>query len=316
MKKLFLASWILLSQSAFALEFYTTMGLEPDKWASIWLIKTHISQDSTINFVDDLTQIPSSAVSEEFVSFDISGAQIVRTANNSLFYNLINKYAVPKHNNDVQIISEVIHDLEINTWEENKNQLTDLVEVAFRQLQFQYENREVPFSCYMGFFNNLSDKIRDTAIKAITLQDLRYDCNSGYRIEPDQVNELHYRQILSAIAEGKNVVFIDTRQIEEFREASIPGAIRMSLTQAKRSSVDSLMEADLIIPYCVKDFRAYEVAKALNDRGLERVAIMNPYGLKGWIELGLPIKKQHQDLKESVSQLKSCSQNVARCVSK
>jgi len=50
--------------------------------------------------------------------------------------------------------------------------------------------------------------------------------------------------------------------------------------------------ADYVVSYCVKDFRGFEMAKALAEAGVEHSVIMRPYGIKGWAALGLPITGQ------------------------
>ena len=45
----------------------------------------------------------------------------------------------------------------------------------------------------------------------------------------------------------------------------------------------------MVIPYCVKDFRGFEVAKRLKLLGAQSVGLMNPYGISGWRASGLPV---------------------------
>jgi len=108
-----------------------------------------------------------------------------------------------------------------------------------------------------------------------------------------QVAELDLPTVLATMESKKQLVFIDTREAFEFREGHIPGAINLTLRQIESldensTVMQSLVDADLVIAYCVKDFRGFEAARKLRKLGVN-AAIMNPYGIKGWRNAGLPI---------------------------
>ncbi|WP_164833039.1 hypothetical protein [Vibrio mytili] len=48
---------------------------------------------------------------------------------------------------------------------------------------------------------------------------------------------------------------------------------------------------DYIVPYCLKDFRGFETAKVLKNKGLKNVVLMEPAGFNGWRSAGLPTEK-------------------------
>jgi rhodanese-related sulfurtransferase len=96
------------------------------------------------------------------------------------------------------------------------------------------------------------------------------------------INTVPIDQLAQEIKEGKKIVFLDTREPEEFAETRIPNAINVPLRHVNAELVASLRDADRVIPYCLKDFRGFEAAKMLKRHGLNNVVLMYPHGLKGW----------------------------------
>ena len=95
--------------------------------------------------------------------------------------------------------------------------------------------------------------------------------------------------VLEEIAEGKKVVFVDAREHPEYAEGHIPGAIDLPLRRIDDATRDAIGKADLVVAYCIKDFRGYEVARRLQELGVPNTHIMHPYGLNGWKDRGLPV---------------------------
>lgn len=96
-------------------------------------------------------------------------------------------------------------------------------------------------------------------------------------------------ELVEAIKNNKSVLFIDTREPEEFAESHIPSAKNVSLRDVKTIDKSELSQYDFVVPYCLKDFRGFEVARALIESGLGNVTMMDPPGLNGWKQLGLPV---------------------------
>lgn len=48
-------------------------------------------------------------------------------------------------------------------------------------------------------------------------------------------------------------------------------------------------DADLVIPYCLKDFRGFEGAKKLQAQGLDNVGLVEGFGINAWKRAELPI---------------------------
>jgi rhodanese-related sulfurtransferase len=130
------------------------------------------------------------------------------------------------------------------------------------------------------------------------------------------VQKVPTEQVLAWIAEGKRVIFVDARESEEFDEEHIPGAVNLSLAQLEKADPKDFQEADLIIAYCMKDFRGYEVAKALRRAGFPQSAIMREYGLAGWKKQGLPTVIRDAQEIEARRKLEDCARNPQACAKK
>lgn len=85
---------------------------------------------------------------------------------------------------------------------------------------------------------------------------------------------------------GDTVVFLDTREGGEYQEGHIDGAWNLPLREVENlteSEITTLVQADLVIPYCMKDFRGYEVARALKKHGIkDNIRLIEGYGLSAW----------------------------------
>ena len=66
--------------------YYTWDGLEPDKWASVWLMKRHIDPQS------EVTIVPVGAVMRNAVALDIPGAKYKRMHGLSTFELLSSEF--------------------------------------------------------------------------------------------------------------------------------------------------------------------------------------------------------------------------------
>lgn len=121
-------------------------------------------------------------------------------------------------------------------------------------------------------------------------------------------------EILGLIAQGKRVVFVDAREAPEFEEEHIPGAINLTLREINQLTPEVIGEADIVIGYCLKDFRGYEVAKALHRIGVRNVHTMESPGLNGWKARRLPIYSAGKVTEENaLSNLLDCAKNVKNC---
>jgi rhodanese-related sulfurtransferase len=128
------------------------------------------------------------------------------------------------------------------------------------------------------------------------------------------IGTLTQAQILDAIRQGKKVWFIDAREPEEFAEEHLPHAILLPLRDVDGDTISLFAPDDIIISYCLKDFRGYEVARALLIAGKRRVYTMQAHGLNGWRARGLPryIRGRVSD-EQAMQQLLACTQKNAPC---
>lgn len=95
--------------------------------------------------------------------------------------------------------------------------------------------------------------------------------------------------LVAASNAGTSVLYIDTREPEEFAESHIPGAINIPLRDAGEADIQLLAGNKYVVPYCLKDLRAFEVARTLMSGGLSNVRMLEPSGLRGWQAQGLPV---------------------------
>ena len=117
------------------------------------------------------------------------------------------------------------------------------------------------------------------------------DFRPVHRERPPLIAAASAEDVLRLVRDGKRVVFVDAREPAEFREERIPGAINLTLRQVQSMDTTELGSPDLVIAYCIKDFRGYEVAKALDRAGVANVHVLAEVGIQGWKKLGLPTEK-------------------------
>lgn len=272
-------------------EFYTWNGLEPDKWASAWLINRYISP------VSKITIVPVGAKLNGATAFDIPEAVYRRRHGLSTYEGLLHAYGLE---NDPVLarIGAIINHIEVSPWTTPDGEDVVVVESRYRDLQIQFARTQVPDHCYSGFFDRLYGLLESTpSAPDVASLDAGLEATSVCRdrIEPiakqlqPTVLEYPINNLLEMLKNGKKVVFVDTREAAEYDEFHIPGAVNVRLRDVNPETAALFAGADLVISYCIKDFRGYEVAQALHGVGVHPVGIMNPYGLKGWKDLGLPV---------------------------
>jgi len=291
-----------------AKQYYTWEGLEPDRWGSVWLMKRHIDPSSNISIV------PVGARMRDATAIATPNAPIKRTHGRSTYENLVEAFEQTGDPVLMQI-GDIINELEISPWSKSSPSVA-VVERQFRELQYKYNRVDVPVECYAGFFDALY-----ASLKGAELEDLEALASS---LEPDTVCKvskgavaqisdkpvLEYpvHHVLNMINANKKVVFVDTREDEEFDEYRIPGAVNLKLREVNEAIAPQFADADLVISYCIKDFRGYEVALAMSRAGVKNVGIMNPFGLKGWKDTGLPVAGGKVSDEEALIKLKEIAE--------
>jgi len=122
------------------------------------------------------------------------------------------------------------------------------------------------------------------------------------------VRRLESHVVLDHIAADRKVVFIDVREPAEYDEFHIPGAVNIQLRDIAPDLKTRFESADLVIPYCIKDFRGFEMARSLAEIGVNNVGIMQPYGIAGWRHAGLPVASRGGlSENEALDKLTSCA---------
>ena len=137
------------------------------------------------------------------------------------------------------------------------------------------------------------------------------------RSEPLIVPAVSADTVLSYIREGRKVIFIDSRESAEFAESHIPGAINVSLRDLQElgpRAKQLLQDPDLVVAYCLKDFRGYEVARALQNLEVRDAATLSEQGINGWKKRGLPIDGAgSSDDKDAARKLQACAESPQSC---
>ncbi len=293
--------------------YYTWDGLEPDRWSSIWLLKRHIDSTAGISIV------PVGAQVNNAIAIATPTAKIKRTHGFSNYENML-KASNSAEDAGLKRIGKIINEIEISPWSSSTHAVA-VVEKQFRELQFKYNRVDVPYDCYAGFFDALYGVLQDAEVS--DSEDYLRSLNT--QLEPDNVChistdkiasksdvpvlEYPVEYVLKMIAANKTVVFVDTREDDEFDEHHIPGAVNLKLREVSASSAAQFEKADLVISYCIKDFRGYEVALALSKVGVKNTGIMKPYGLKGWKDFGLPVATDEVSDDVAIETLKNRASN-------
>lgn len=262
----------------------TDYGLGPDKWATAWLLTQQAMPEAQLQIVEAGQPLPAGT------HFDVIGSPIRRQGERAAFQ--VAREAYQLNDPDVARLAQIVHDIEIDFWHAERDPASPLIEQGFRALQQRYGRERVPASCYLSFFSSVHAAIRTERMtrQPIDAEALSIDCNLAELTQSDNVlvPEVALRDLLAEMRRGKSVVFVDVREPDEFAEAHVPGARNIQLRGVSAAVVEELQSADYVVSYCVKDFRGFEMAKALRDAGVRRSIILNPYGIKGWVASGLP----------------------------
>lgn len=291
--------------------FVTEFGLGPDKWATAWLLTRHAAPTAKLVVVDANDPMPKG------IAFDVPDAQFRRIGNRAAFEVVRNAYNV--RDPDVEKLAAVVYDIEVNFWAQNRVAEAPLVEHAFRELQRGREHGAVTPECYVMFFDSVYRAIRAQRMqgKEMSIDDLSVTCeslaldNSAGALVP----EIEIPHLLAEMKRGKSVVFVDVREADEFQEAHIPGAINVTLRDLGADAIDRVKHADYVVSYCVKDFRGFEMAKALRQAGVGNAVILRPYGMKGWLSQGLPmVGTQALGGSEAAAQMSRCIDSSDQCL--
>lgn len=293
--------------------FVTWQGIGPDKWASVWLIKRILNPQAKIQF------IPIASQPRVGTAFDIPEAPYYRNHEKSTYQQLLDAYQ-PNADATLQGLKTIIHDIEVTPWGDIQHQASPAVEIAFRSLQQQYGRDTVPHQCYFDLFDNLSVLLeQDTPLHSAEAIMPDSACQKDTQISKTEaipaIPEMAIEDLLKEMGQGKKVIFLDARERPEFMEGHIPGARNVKLRDVDATMASEVQDADIVVPYCIKDFRGYEVAKRLANYGVSNTVIMKPFGLKGWSDAKLPLQGSKQLSEQAAhNALNTCTKNPESCL--
>ena len=278
------AATLLASCGAKPVTYVTEHGLGPDKWATAWLLTQQISPGAQLSVVDIGKPLPPGT------AFDVPGSPIQRQGKFSAFEVVSASHKIDDP--DVQRFARIVHDIEIGAWGAASDPESPVVEQAFRSLQERYGRDTTLPACYLKFFGAVHSAIvtaRESSAP-LTADSLAVDCGQiATQPAPGQiVAQIPIDHLLAEMKRGKSVVFVDVREQDEYLEGHIPGALNLPIRDLDESAVRRVQAADYVVSYCIKDFRGFEMAKALKDAGVQNSVILNPFGIRGWVEEGLP----------------------------
>lgn len=292
--------------------YVTEYGLGPDKWASAWLLARHAAPQA------ELAVTQPGAPPEQGVTFDLPSSELRRTANQSTFDAIRAKFVVKDET--VAAVAAIIYDIEVNYWAASDIREAPLVEDAYRSLQHRYGRDSVSSQCYIAFFDRVYEVMQDARTKSIPVsaERLQLSCDELMQLasrERELIHEVPIVDLLSAQAAGRKVVYVDVREADEFAEGHIPGALNIPIRDVTPALKEQLSGAEYVVSYCIKDFRGYEMAKALAQIGVKNSVIMRPYGYKGWLHMGLPgIGAKAKSETEGQREFDECLGDVGGCL--
>lgn len=269
-------------------QYATAYGYGLDKWATAWLLTRHVDPGAELSIVADRSAIPGEAT-----AFDVPGGVYVRTGERSAFSAVMAEQV--GSTSQLRRLADVVHQIEVAYWSAESTPEALSIEHGFRRLQRGSER--VSSECYLRFFDSVAAAMHAVEPGApLPRDELLAECDDskvtagrGGERRRNVVREISLGHVLGAIDAGERVVFVDVREPEEFAEARIPGAVNLPIYALDEAAVRDLADADLVVSYCVKDFRGFEMAKLLRRAGVRNSVILNPYGLKGWMAAGLPV---------------------------
>jgi len=270
--------------------YATVKGASMDRWAAAWLITHRMEPSANLQVADN-----AAGIKENATAFDVPGgdAAYQRDDRRAVYEVLLDRRG--SSSEATQRLAKIIHDIEVAYWKPTASETVRSVESGFRHLQRGQDR--VPPACYIQYFDSVASALKTVeAGEPIPDNRLLSDCEGTdrqlarkHRNPVGEVDEVGTERLLTALANGKEVVFVDVREPEEFAEGRIPGAVNIPIRDLDEDKVEQLRGADYVVPYCIKDFRGFEMAKLLRRYGIDNPVIMNPYGLKGWRIQGLPL---------------------------
>ena len=162
-------------------------------------------------------------------------------------------------------------------------------------------------------------KLASVACWAISIiaQATAWSAATAWRKSPLVVPTVSAEEVFQYLREGRKVVFIDARERAEFDESHIPGALNLSLRELQEMggrARELLDDPDLVVAYCLKVFRGFEVARALQGLGVPVASTLSEQGINGWKKRGFPVTNAGKGGDTAVERaLAACVESVQMC---
>ncbi|HRZ54294.1 MAG TPA: chromate resistance protein [Candidatus Paceibacterota bacterium] len=136
--------------------YVTWSTLEPDKLASIWLIKRHLDPEAKFEFTDREGDLPPG------IPFDVPQAEYRRYANHSCFEFILQKHKITDPT--LGRIGALIHDLEVNYWGQKRFPESTVLAGQLESMVLSNSvGPEVRVQQALGVFDRLAESLRASA---------------------------------------------------------------------------------------------------------------------------------------------------------
>jgi len=296
---LLVASPSVVASNLPAKNFQTIESLEPDIWASVWLID-RVAGGAVSTLVE-----ADPSPRKGYLSFGFRGADIFNPKGSN-YKELLSRLGV--EDPVLASLGDLVANVENLGWQVQKNDNVSEFETEFRRMQAVYGRYWVPVGCYKHFFDQYYEQLAgsvspDQLSTGVSCEEVEL----VGKISRPSIPMVPIERVLQEISTDKKVVFVDTREPSEFAEQHIPGAINVPFRDIANSDLDLLRDADLVIPYCIKDFRGFEAARRFGEHGVSKVSLLEPFGLAGWLEKGLPVAGDNGlSEQKAAEQLREC----------
>ena len=130
--------------------YITWQGLEPDKLASLWLLKRFVDPQAEFSLVSKGSTINNG------IPLDVPSAIFKRSHTQSTFESILKNQGI----NDEQLIyiGKIIHDIEINTWKTKKLKETFTIQNELWKIIDQEQDEQKAIHNAMQFFDKIYQK--------------------------------------------------------------------------------------------------------------------------------------------------------------
>jgi len=106
-----------------------------------------------------------------------------------------------------------------------------------------------------------------------------------------------YKQVNKLIKEKKVIVYLDAREIKEFKVSHIKNAKRVGYNNFDLKSINGISKNTIIVVYCSVGYRSGVIGKKLRENGF--TSVFNLYGgLFAWANNGNPIVSESKNVKK------------------